>query len=196
MNSAKVYTIPNLLSLLRLLLVPVLVVLCFVGQGKAFLAVLAISLLTDAVDGYLARKLNQTSEFGAKLDSWGDVLTYACMVMGLYFLWPATFDQQAVFLLVAIISSLVPVALAMRKFGVYPSYHTWGAKTAAVLMAPAFYLLTLFGSDILFRLVILFHVLVAFEEMAITAMLEQPRSNVRSFFVLGKKNQGTGSKAD
>lgn len=66
------YTIPNILSISRLALVPVLVALAYFGEAQAFLAVLAVSLLSDAFDGYIARKLNQTTELGARLDSWGD----------------------------------------------------------------------------------------------------------------------------
>jgi len=79
-----IYSIPNILSLLRLGLVPVLVGLALAGLGDVFLFILVISLMSDVLDGYLARKLNQTSELGAKLDSWGDVLTYASMILGLY----------------------------------------------------------------------------------------------------------------
>lgn len=187
MTGDKFYSIPNLLSLSRLVLVPVLIGLAVLGEGDAFLVLLAVSLLTDAFDGYLARKLNQTSELGARLDSWGDVLTYGAIVFALYWLWPDIFNQQAAYLMVAILSYLVPVALAIRKFGEYPSYHTWAAKATAVLMAPAFYVLTLTANDLLFRGVILFHVLVAFEEMAITAMLDKPKTNVRSVFHLDKQ---------
>ena len=84
-----------------------------------------------------------------------------------------------------ILSFVVPVTYALVKFGEYPSYHTLGAKTAAVLMAPAFYLLTLIGADLFFNAVIVFHIVVAFEEMAITSVLTRPRSNVRSIFSLG-----------
>ncbi len=184
MAKPTLYSIPNILSLSRLALVPVLITLAYFGRAQAFLAVLAISLLSDVFDGYLARKLNQTSELGAKLDSWGDVLTYGCMILGLYWIWPQIFVQQAWFLVAATLSFMLPVVHALNKFGEYPSYHTLGAKTAAVLMAPAFYLLTLMGADLFFNAVIVFHIIVAFEEVAITSVLTQPRSNVRSIFSL------------
>ena len=184
MAKPTLYSIPNILSLSRLALVPVLITLAYFGKAQAFLVVLAISLLSDVFDGYLARKLNQTSELGAKLDSWGDVLTYGCMILGLYWIWPQVFAQQVWFLVAATLSFVVPVAYALGKFGEYPSYHTLGAKTAAVLMAPAFYLLTLIGADLFFNAVIVFHTIVAFEEMAITSALTRPQSNVRSIFSL------------
>lgn len=179
-----IYSIPNILSFLRLALVPVLIGLALLKAGQLFLWVLAFSLLSDVLDGYLARKLNQVSELGAKLDSWGDVLTYASMIFGLFSIWPSIFADQAPFLFAAMLSFTVPVAVALRKFGGYPSYHTWGAKIAAVLIAPAYYVLILYGYDDFFRLVILFHILVAIEEMIITIILKQRRSNVRSVLSL------------
>jgi cardiolipin synthase len=183
-SSTNLYSIPNILSLLRLALVPVLVALASAQQGQIFLLVLAVSLISDVLDGYLARKLNLASELGAKLDSWGDILTYAAMILGLHLIWPTIFDQQAEYLFAAMMSFILPTLLAFRKFGAYPSYHTWGAKLAAVLMAPAYYVLILTDADSFFRVVILFHVLVAVEEMAITYILNQPRSNVGSVFYL------------
>ena len=186
MVKQKIYTIPNLLSMTRLVLVPVLIALAIAENAQAFLMVLAFSLLSDVFDGYLARKLNQTTELGAKLDSWGDVLTYGAMILGLYWIWPQVFTEQLWFLIAATLSFVVPVAHAFRKFGEYPSYHTLGAKTAAVLMAPAFYSLTLLGWDLFFQAVIVFHIVVAFEEMAITSTLSRPRTNVTSILVIDR----------
>ena len=189
-TGSNLYSIPNILSLLRLALVPVLVALASAQRGDIFLVVLAVSLLSDVLDGYLARKLGLVSELGAKLDSWGDILTYAAMILGLHLIWPDIFDKQAEFLFAAMMSFILPTLLAFRKFGAYPSYHTWGAKLAAVLMAPAYYVLILADADSFFRVVILFHLLVAAEEMAITFILNRPRSNVGSVFYLGSDLSG------
>ena len=124
------------------------------------------------IDGYIARKLNQVSDFGAKLDSWGDALTYASMIFGLYQIWPAIFTEQKAYLLSATLSFIIPLMIALMKFGEYPSYHTWGAKVAAVLIAPAYYMLILIDADTWFRLVILFYLLVAAEEILITLVLK------------------------
>jgi CDP-diacylglycerol--glycerol-3-phosphate 3-phosphatidyltransferase len=69
---------------------------------------------------------------------------------------------------------------ALKKFGEYPSYHTWGAKVAAVLIAPAYYMLILIDADTWFRMVILFYLLVAAEEILITLILKSPATNVSS----------------
>ena len=180
----NIFSIPNMLSLLRLSLVPVLLGLAVSGKSDAFLQILAISLVTDVLDGYLARRLDQASELGAKLDSCADMFTYGSMILGIYWLWPGVFTAQTGYLLAAALSFTLPVALALSKLGEYPSYHTLAAKVTALLFAPAYYLLILGGDDLFFRVVILFHVLVAMEEIAITLILQQPRSDVRSVFSL------------
>lgn len=180
----NLYSIPNLLSLLRLILVPILMYLAIYGQANLFLLLLAVSLVSDVLDGYMARKLHQTSELGAKLDSWGDILTYGAMILGLYLIWPTIFDAQAGFLFAAMMSFILPLLLALSRFGSYPSYHTLGAKITAILMAPAYYLLILWDSELFFRAVIVLRVLVALEEIAITFALKRPKSNVDSIFVL------------
>jgi CDP-diacylglycerol--glycerol-3-phosphate 3-phosphatidyltransferase len=171
----NVYSIPNLLSLLRLTLVPVLAIAAVLNEAVLFLLILAISLFSDMLDGYFARKLKQVTELGARLDSWADMATYAIMIVGLYVMWPAVFDQQFFYLVAASISYVLPVVIALFRFGDFPSYHTWGAKLAALLIAPAFYLLLLNDQQLLFRAVIIFHVVVALEEVAITFALKKIR---------------------
>ena len=184
------YSIPNLLSLLRLTLVPVLAIAAVLNEAVLFLLILAISLFSDMLDGYFARKLKQVTELGARLDSWADMATYAIMIVGLYFMWPAVFDQQFFYLVAASVSYVLPVVIALFRFGDFPSYHTWGAKLAALLIAPAFYLLLLNDQQLLFRAVIIFHVVVALEEVAITFALKKSETNVASILSLLRKYSG------
>ncbi len=179
--TGRLMTVPNLLSGLRILLVPVLVVCAWQQQRELFLAVLAVALLSDALDGYLARLLRQTSDFGAKLDSWGDLLTYGAMVLGLSLAWPALFAREFWFLVLGVGFYLLPTSASLIKFGELPSYHTWAAKLAALLLAPAYYLLTLADHSLLFRAVIFFHGWVAVEGVLIVLTLDRNQYNVPSF---------------
>jgi CDP-diacylglycerol--glycerol-3-phosphate 3-phosphatidyltransferase len=154
------------------------------NEAALFLLILAISLLSDMLDGYFARKLKQVTELGARLDSWADMATYAMMVAGLYALWPTVFEQQFFYLVAASVSYILPVVIALCRFGDFPSYHTWGAKLAALLIAPAFYLLLLNDEQFFFRAVIIFHVVVALEEIAITFALKKSETNVASILTL------------
>jgi cardiolipin synthase (CMP-forming) len=75
--------IPNILSLVRLLLIPVVVLLVAKGQNIAALLLILLGIITDILDGYLARKLNQISELGKIIDPLGDKLGTAALVVAL-----------------------------------------------------------------------------------------------------------------
>ncbi|MBQ6720871.1 MAG: CDP-alcohol phosphatidyltransferase family protein, partial [Clostridia bacterium] len=71
---AHVWTVPNVLTIFRLLLVPVFVIVFVSGHPKAALAVFVAASLTDLLDGFLARKLNQITDFGKLFDPLADKL--------------------------------------------------------------------------------------------------------------------------
>ena len=78
------YTIPNILTLMRISLIPLLVLVYFSSLSFAMPLAAMIFILagiTDLLDGYLARKLNQTSAFGAFLDPVADKLIVACALV-------------------------------------------------------------------------------------------------------------------
>lgn len=83
-RSTKVLTIPNLLSFLRLLGVPLFLWLVLGPEEDAWaLLVLMVSGVTDFLDGWLARKLNQQSVLGQLLDPVADRLYILAVVVGL-----------------------------------------------------------------------------------------------------------------
>ncbi len=83
-RTTRVWTLPNLLSLARLGLIPVFLWLVLGPQADAWaLGVLMLSGITDFLDGYLARKLNQRSSLGEVLDPAADRLYIMAVVVGL-----------------------------------------------------------------------------------------------------------------
>lgn len=79
----RVLTLPNLITLLRLMLVPVLAWLLVGGRDGAALAVFLAAAASDGLDGLLARLLDQRSRLGAVLDPIADKLLVLCAVLGL-----------------------------------------------------------------------------------------------------------------
>ena len=78
------YNLPNLLTLFRIALVPVFLALFFAPVSWAregCAALFALAAITDWLDGYLARRLNQTSAFGAFLDPVADKLMVAAALV-------------------------------------------------------------------------------------------------------------------
>jgi len=78
------WNIPNILTLLRIVLIPVFVLLFYLPLGWARTAcalVFALAAVTDWLDGYLARRWSQTSPFGAFLDPVADKLMVAVALL-------------------------------------------------------------------------------------------------------------------
>ena len=77
-----ILTIPNLLSLVRLLLIPVIIWL-YIGceDNLAAITVIALSGLTDIIDGRIARRYNMVSDFGKILDPVADKLTQLSLIV-------------------------------------------------------------------------------------------------------------------
>lgn len=74
------WTIPNILTFLRIVLIPVLVVVFYLPMPWSYQAsalIFGLAAITDWLDGYLARRLQQTSLFGAFLDPVADKLMVA-----------------------------------------------------------------------------------------------------------------------
>jgi len=84
--------IPNILSLLRIALIPVLIVLFLLPYKSApawAAAIFVVAAFTDWLDGYLARKWDQTSAFGAFIDPVADKLIVAVALVLILYKTPA-----------------------------------------------------------------------------------------------------------
>ena len=128
------WTIPNLVTLIRLLLLPVFVWVLFgLPSRQAAAWMLGCLGLTDWVDGYLARRLGQTSEFGKKFDPtvdrlWFVVGVVAIMINGAMPIWfgVAVLAREV---LVGGAVAIATLAFGMERFDV-----TWLGKTATFLL--------------------------------------------------------------
>src|SRR3954453_8477300 len=134
--SHRVLTIPNVISIIRLAGVPLFLWLILVPEADGLaLAVLAISGISDNADGYLARRLNQTSKMGAILDPVADRMYILSTVIGLGMRdiipwWVAILLPARDVLL----WGLVPV-LRTRGYSALPVHFLGKAATANLLYA-------------------------------------------------------------
>src|SRR5688500_1731400 len=122
MVTDRIVTIPNLLSIVRLALVPVFLWLVLAKrQDELALLVLVVSGITDYLDGKLARRLNQTSTLGAILDPVADRLFILAVVVGLW-------QRDIIPVWLAIVLPLRDVFL----FGLVPFLRTRGFSSLPV----------------------------------------------------------------
>jgi CDP-diacylglycerol--glycerol-3-phosphate 3-phosphatidyltransferase len=174
--------IPNILSGFRIIAAPFLLYFAWMGYQNLFIGLLLISLSTDAIDGYIARRLNFTSDIGTKLDSWGDLATYITVPFCAWWLWPEMLKKEAFYVFIVIGAYVMPIIAGLIKFQRLPSYHTWGAKIAAVIMSVGVLILFVTGINWPFRCAAVVQAIVACEEVLITIKLSELQGNVHSLW--------------
>jgi CDP-diacylglycerol--glycerol-3-phosphate 3-phosphatidyltransferase len=179
--------LPNALSAGRLAMVPVLIACVYLQSRTAFIVALTVALLSDAVDGAVARALNVSSELGAKLDSWGDAALYLTVPIGAALLWPEVVENEWPWLLALIAAFILPIALGFLKYRKLTSYHTIAAKVVAFAVPLGAAPLLLGGTPWPFRLAVVLLVISALEEVLLTLTLREWRSNVGSIVLVWKE---------
>ena len=80
-DQSRLLTVPNVLSALRLGLVPVFIWLFLTGREKTAVLLYGVGASTDWLDGYIARRTNQISELGKLLDPLADRIYIAALVV-------------------------------------------------------------------------------------------------------------------
>jgi CDP-diacylglycerol--glycerol-3-phosphate 3-phosphatidyltransferase len=128
-----ILNIPNLLSLLRVMLLPFIVLSLKNGNDGLLLGLMLLAVLTDWFDGFLARRLGQVSEAGKIIDPLADKLCVDTMVIALW-LWRG-FPLWAAVLIVARDLMIVAGALFMLKKRKMVPVSNWPGKWAVAFMA-------------------------------------------------------------
>ena len=180
-------SLPNLLTGFRFVAAPCLLWLAWHGYQIAFMVLLAAGFLSDLLDGMVARWLGQESEFGATLDSWADVINYLTIAVGCWWLWPDVVARELLYVGMIVASCLMPALAGFGKFGCFTSYHTWSVKLAAACMGTSLFILFFGGPVWPFRMAAVFCLIAAIEEILITLILPEPKSNVKSIWRVIKK---------
>ena len=184
--------LPNLVSSIRILIAPVVLVLAILGLETWFLAMLIFSGFTDVVDGYLARRLNMVTPLGARLDSWGDFVIYSTMAAGAWILWPEITERELLYYSIILFSLLLPAQIGLIKFGKISGYHTWTVKVAVFVTFVGYIALYAGIAAWPFQLASLLSLIAGVEEILITLVLREARTDVRSLFAALRTRQHSG----
>ena len=132
----EVFTIPNFLSLARLALIPIYISIYLnaADQSQYILAaaILTLSCLTDAVDGFIARKYNMISSLGKVLDPLADKLTQLSLSICLSMKYPVLFVLITLLLAKEFLQIAGAVLLVHNKMPL-PSAHAVGKVSTFVL---------------------------------------------------------------
>ncbi len=183
MVSKKLINVPNVISALRLLAFPVILYMALTGRETAFAVLIMISLLSDVLDGLLARLLNQETEFGARLDSLADFSTYFLVITGIWMFKKDDFTPHIISFSAFLGLLITALLLSLVKFGRFPSLHLYSWKIGGYMQGLFFFILFGFGFFTpLYYVMILWGMLAFIEHIIIQLIITDMKSNARGLY--------------
>ncbi|ELR71460.1 Putative phosphatidylglycerophosphate synthase [Fulvivirga imtechensis AK7] len=184
----KKLNIADWFSVYRIAALPVIIVAILLDKRTMTGWLLIISFLTDAIDGYLARKKKITSRRGARLDSAGDALTFLVGIFGVYIFGLEKIFQHFYVISVALSLYLFQLILGFIRYGKSSSLHTYSAKTAAVLQATFLVIFYLHEwVPWLFWIAIIISIIETIEEIIIIFILPKWETDVKGLYWVLKR---------
>lgn len=127
----EIKTIPNLLSLLRIILIIPFIIFFLKGNYIAAAVVIIISGLSDAFDGFIARKFNQITDLGKMLDPLADKLTLIAIMICIVILFPIVLPVVIILILKDVVMMIG--ASVLLKDDIKPPAARWYGKVATIM---------------------------------------------------------------
>ncbi|MBI3234475.1 MAG: CDP-alcohol phosphatidyltransferase family protein [Bacteroidetes bacterium] len=181
--------IPNILSGWRILTFPLLLWFIYQGQRDAFVWLLCINLVTDILDGFIARTFKLETELGAKLDSLADVGSYVAAFSGMIFLESKFVSNHLIEFSILIGLYVAGEIISLIRFGSTSHFHLYSNKATGYLSG--FFFLTYFTYGyipFLFYFLLVFGSFAYIESLIIAIMIPKLRSNLKSIYHLYKEH--------
>lgn len=183
MSKENIYNVPNLLSFYRLLSFPFVIWLIYSDLESLFALFLCINLVTDILDGLIARIFKLQTEFGAKLDSLADNGTYILAILGIYHFKLNEFGDSIYFLWGFVTLLLAANIISFFKFKKWPSLHIYTMKISGYVQGIFFFTLFAFDYNVwMFYSAMIFGYISMFEEITILLILKKMKSDVKGLY--------------
>jgi phosphatidylglycerophosphate synthase len=175
--------LPNAISAARILSVPVLFWLAWQHRESPFTWLLLAALLSDILDGVIARSFNLTSPLGAMLDSIADALV---MVAGAYGVWefrPEFVHEYGVYFVLVLGLWLLEMLTSFWRYGRLSSFHTYAVRVGAYALGIFVMVLLIWGFNApLFVIAVAINVLAYLEEFVLLWLLPEWTADVRGVY--------------
>lgn len=194
-NRSWVRHAPNVVSAARIAATPLLMYFALRGDEAGFTWVLVPALLSDIVDGWLARTLQLQSKLGALLDSIGDALLLFTSIFGIWVFHGEVITDYQAWCYTMVGAWLAEAAVAFARYGRLSSFHTYASKVAGYLLGIFVGVLFVFGfHPWLLYAAVATSVLGNLEELVLLRLLPEWRADVRGvYWVLRERRRETAS---
>ena len=174
---------PNAISLARLLATPILLAAVIRGHAEMFKWLLLACMLSDIIDGLIARLFHLRSQFGAKLDSAADMLVAFISIAALFVFQSAFIAAHFWELSIVVLLYAAEILAALLRYGKISSFHTIVNRIAAYSQGIFVMSLFLWGyRGWLFHSMIAVTIMASLEEFLLLGVLPEWRSDVRGLY--------------
>ncbi|MFP5439067.1 MAG: CDP-alcohol phosphatidyltransferase family protein [Bacteroidia bacterium] len=180
-TKAAIFTLPNALSFYRIVIAPAIVWSLITEERAVFITLIGINLVTDILDGYIARRYNLCTELGARLDSLADIGTFLLAISGFWiFEHDFVMAHKAAFITLFCFYS-VPQILSLLKFSRPTSFHLYSNKAVGYIQGIFIFTFFLFGYwDVYFYFMVAASCLADFEVFLLVLLLPKLASNAKT----------------
>ena len=180
MVNGKIGTFPNILSISRILLSPVL----FMMAGKKIMLVVLLIVigLTDVFDGYVARKLKKETIIGAWLDSIADFVFFISFIV--YAIWYESdiLAELKYFIIIIISLKLLSAITGFTKYRQPGLLHTIGNKITGIIVFAGLCIFVLFRTTIIVEIGLHISILSSLEELIILLIGNRYEPNIKGIW--------------
>lgn len=190
-NKKKIVTIPNIISFYRLISFPYIFYLAVNGIEDLFVIFIIINLISDILDGLIARVFRMQTDFGARLDSIADIGTYILAIMGIFLFKADDFEPHLSSFYAFISLFAFSNILSLLKFRRLPSLHLYSWKIGGYIQGAFFFVLFAYGFNVEFYYLMVFWGIAAFlEHITIQLIINEMKSNSKGlYWILSEKRQ-------
>uniref|UniRef100_UPI0032177AFD CDP-alcohol phosphatidyltransferase family protein n=1 Tax=uncultured Draconibacterium sp. TaxID=1573823 RepID=UPI0032177AFD len=186
----NVLNVPNALSLYRLLVFPVILYMALTNRESVYVVLLCISLISDALDGSIARRFNLQTKFGAALDNLADMCTYAVAILGLFVFKWSDIEPHAWILYLFFAVFIFSYIVAFTRFGKIPGLHLYSAVSAGYVQSIFFFVLFVFGFySWFYYLALAWGVIAYIEKTFVLFRLDDIKRGVKGLYWLVKEQR-------
>lgn len=194
MNLRNKLTVPNILTGYRIIIFPLVLSFLINKQENLFAVFLIINLITDVLDGAIARAFNMQTEFGARLDSIADIGTYILAIAGIFVFKASDFEPHLNSFYVFILLFVFANILSLIKFKRLPSLHLYSWKIGGYIQGIFFFLLFAFDFyPLCYYVMVIWGILAFTEHIFIQLIIKQMQSNAKGLYWILKKQKNFGT---
>ena len=183
MSKEKIFNVPNLLSFYRLITFPLILWFIYTGESKLFAIFICINLITDILDGLIARLYNLKTKFGAKLDSLADIGTYIGAFLGILAFKMNELGESIWMLWIFSGFFILALIISFLKYRQFPSLHLYTTKIGGYVQG--FFIFILFSwtyNQNLFYAAMTIGYISHIEEISILLISKEMKSDVKGLY--------------